>query len=40
WHEIKTEPLSHTYHFSDYSQCLWNILSIALGWAILAFLAM
>ncbi|CAG8556008.1 8991_t:CDS:10 [Gigaspora rosea] len=40
WDEIKTEPLGHTYSFNDYPQCLWNILLIAFGWAVLAFFAM
>ncbi|CAG8798030.1 17475_t:CDS:2, partial [Dentiscutata erythropus] len=39
WDEIKTEPLRHTYSFDNYTQCLLNILSIALGWAVLAFFA-
>ncbi|KAF0442646.1 putative ATP-dependent permease ADP1 [Gigaspora margarita] len=40
WDEIKKEPLAHTYSFNDYPQCLWNILLIAFGWAVLAFFAM
>ncbi|CAG8500570.1 10166_t:CDS:10 [Dentiscutata erythropus] len=40
WDEIKTQPLGHTYSFSDYPRCLLNILIIAVGWAVLAFFAM
>ncbi|RIB11564.1 hypothetical protein C2G38_2250070 [Gigaspora rosea] len=40
WDEIINEELRHTYSFDDYPKCLYYILYIALGWAILSFLAL
>ncbi|CAG8447704.1 16450_t:CDS:2 [Dentiscutata heterogama] len=40
WQEINTEKLRYPYSFNEYSACLNYILRIAVGWAVLAFLAL